>query len=570
MVPAARRWAWLDGRRCPAAGGGGPGGGGTAIGAGGSGPPSGSVPTSARRRPRPPGSDHGAAGPRDPDVPVHAEAGVGRGQPAGRWPGAAEGPRSPGPAVLAAWRRVDRLDGSRSPSAGPGLVRRCPCSPAPCAPTTSAGTTWARRWSPPRPADRAAPADRGWLRRLSGRAERVRYRFSPLERRGVDRRLAGRPDRLGGRRPGAGRPGPPLAARRSPGCGRPWPWSAPAWPSPSGPSRADRRAVAPPGWPDGLGPGHRGARPAAGPAPATAIDWTGDRPSGSTVALRRQPDRRRVGSGAAAAVGRRRPDPAGPSPAGPAPSAERTGVGWSSTTGPAPPPPSWPCGATASPCSARPTRTPGSPAWARVLAALAREGSDVHRIQWIESCLPDDGGAVRRHWPDHAVLGRRHPGRPLLPALVDESAPVTRRHQVLVALSVRAVPVGPLDPGAGRGPDRHGAVLPGRSWPCTGPSTGPTSGRRGARPGRAGPGDRRGVRPDGRPRWPAVERDAGAGAATPARRGPGRWPSSPTGTPCAPTAPGTPPTGSPSGRGSTSPPTSSARSSSRRSGAPSP
>jgi hypothetical protein len=77
-------------------------------------------------------------------------------------------------------------------------------------------------------------------------------------------------------------------------------------------------------------------------------------------------------------------------------------------------------------------------AWARFLASLAREGSDVHRVQWTESCLPDDGAAVRRHWADHAVLGPDSDAGLSYRALVDELAPVTRRHQVLVALSVSA------------------------------------------------------------------------------------------------------------------------------------
>ena len=44
-----------------------------------------------------------------------------------------------------------------------------------------------------------------------------------------------------------------------------------------------------------------------------------------------------------------------------------------------------------------------------MLSSLAREGSDVHRLQWIETCLPDDGSAVRRHVSDHAVLDIEHP-----------------------------------------------------------------------------------------------------------------------------------------------------------------
>ena len=77
--------------------------------------------------------------------------------------------------------------------------------------------------------------------------------------------------------------------------------------------------------------------------------------------------------------------------------------------------------------------------WARVLSSLSREGSGVHRIQWIETCLPDDGGAVRRHLAGHAVVDRDSPAARSYRALVDEAAPVTRRHQVLMALSIRTV-----------------------------------------------------------------------------------------------------------------------------------
>ena len=76
-------------------------------------------------------------------------------------------------------------------------------------------------------------------------------------------------------------------------------------------------------------------------------------------------------------------------------------------------------------------------AWARVLSSMAREGSAIHRIQWIESCLPDNGGAVRRHFDDHAVLGADSPAASSYRALMDEAAPVTRRHRVLVTLTIR-------------------------------------------------------------------------------------------------------------------------------------
>ena len=74
--------------------------------------------------------------------------------------------------------------------------------------------------------------------------------------------------------------------------------------------------------------------------------------------------------------------------------------------------------------------------WARVLASMAREGSAVHRLHWAESCLPDDGGAVRAHLEDHRVLDEDSRAVRSYRRLLDESSPVTRRHRALVAVSV--------------------------------------------------------------------------------------------------------------------------------------
>jgi hypothetical protein len=98
-------------------------------------------------------------------------------------------------------------------------------------------------------------------------------------------------------------------------------------------------------------------------------------------------------------------------------------------------------------------------AWARVLSAMAREGSDVHRIQWIESCLPDDGSSVRHHWASHAVLGADTPAGRSYRTLVDESSPVARRHRVLLALSIHTSRSARSIRSAGRGMAGIGAVL---------------------------------------------------------------------------------------------------------------
>ena len=74
--------------------------------------------------------------------------------------------------------------------------------------------------------------------------------------------------------------------------------------------------------------------------------------------------------------------------------------------------------------------------WARVLASLARDGSSVHRLQWVETCLPDDGGAVRTHLVDHGVLADDDAASRSYRQLLDEASPVTRRHRVLIAVTV--------------------------------------------------------------------------------------------------------------------------------------
>ncbi|MGO8870668.1 MAG: SCO6880 family protein [Acidimicrobiales bacterium] len=98
-------------------------------------------------------------------------------------------------------------------------------------------------------------------------------------------------------------------------------------------------------------------------------------------------------------------------------------------------------------------------AWARVLSALAREGSEVHRVQWIESCLPDDGNAVRTHGDIHAVLGPESPAGRSYRALVDEASPITRRHRVLVALSIHTARSARSIRASGGGTPGAGAVL---------------------------------------------------------------------------------------------------------------
>ncbi len=98
-------------------------------------------------------------------------------------------------------------------------------------------------------------------------------------------------------------------------------------------------------------------------------------------------------------------------------------------------------------------------AWARVLSTLAREGSEIHRVQWVESCVPDDGVAVREYVEAHAVLDAASPAGRSYRELVAEASPITRRHEVLIGLSLHTARSARAIRAAGGGTAGAGAVL---------------------------------------------------------------------------------------------------------------
>jgi hypothetical protein len=77
-------------------------------------------------------------------------------------------------------------------------------------------------------------------------------------------------------------------------------------------------------------------------------------------------------------------------------------------------------------------------AWSGVLASLAREGSSVHRLQWVERIVPADAAGV----PPLVESDDRWPGgasaRASYAALVEAESQTTFRHEVLLAVSIHA------------------------------------------------------------------------------------------------------------------------------------
>jgi hypothetical protein len=77
-------------------------------------------------------------------------------------------------------------------------------------------------------------------------------------------------------------------------------------------------------------------------------------------------------------------------------------------------------------------------AWGSVLASLARDGSPVSRLQWVERTLPAEGDELAAH-----LQAERDQSVPLDSGLVtsyieliESAAPATREHEILVALQI--------------------------------------------------------------------------------------------------------------------------------------
>jgi len=75
--------------------------------------------------------------------------------------------------------------------------------------------------------------------------------------------------------------------------------------------------------------------------------------------------------------------------------------------------------------------------WAGVLAALAREGGPVTRVQWVERTVGGDGDALSRHLAEARTLPVEAAPTRSYDHLVSEAGPLTQDHECFVVLSVR-------------------------------------------------------------------------------------------------------------------------------------
>jgi len=77
-------------------------------------------------------------------------------------------------------------------------------------------------------------------------------------------------------------------------------------------------------------------------------------------------------------------------------------------------------------------------AWGGVLAGLAREGSPVSRLQWIERTAPADGGELVRAARQALAVPETQPLAATYLDLVEAAGPVTQAHETFVAVQIDA------------------------------------------------------------------------------------------------------------------------------------
>ncbi len=99
-------------------------------------------------------------------------------------------------------------------------------------------------------------------------------------------------------------------------------------------------------------------------------------------------------------------------------------------------------------------------AWAGVMAGLAREGSAVHRLQWVERSLPLEAGPASQGTGEGAgpVGPATSPARSYA-ALLAQSGPVAQQHQVLLIVAVNAARSARAIQAAGGGDEGACAVV---------------------------------------------------------------------------------------------------------------
>lgn len=74
--------------------------------------------------------------------------------------------------------------------------------------------------------------------------------------------------------------------------------------------------------------------------------------------------------------------------------------------------------------------------WAQILSSFARDGTPIHRIQWIERAIPEDGDQIQKYYDQEKQIDADDPIAQAYEELVNDAGPVTTNHEIYVVMSI--------------------------------------------------------------------------------------------------------------------------------------
>lgn len=74
--------------------------------------------------------------------------------------------------------------------------------------------------------------------------------------------------------------------------------------------------------------------------------------------------------------------------------------------------------------------------WAQILASFARDGTPVHRIQWIERAIPEDGDQIAKYYAQESDIDSDNPIAQAYQELIEDAGPVTTNHEIYVVMTI--------------------------------------------------------------------------------------------------------------------------------------
>lgn len=84
------------------------------------------------------------------------------------------------------------------------------------------------------------------------------------------------------------------------------------------------------------------------------------------------------------------------------------------------------------------TKTRRLEAWGALLAGMGRASSPIHRLQWVERTVPDDGDEIGRYLASAVKVPGSHPSLASYVELVDTAGVTSQPHEMFLVVSISA------------------------------------------------------------------------------------------------------------------------------------